>query len=450
MSFYLTLIAAAIPVLLYYYFTRTFSYWKKRNVKHPKPVPLFGNIMKSALNIRHYFKDIKEIYDQYPNEKLVGLYRMTTPCLLIRDLDIINQILIKDSDKFNDRGFAFSKEGLGTNLFHADGDTWKVLRNKFSPMFTSGKLRNMLHLMTDLGDKFADYVHKECLHQPEQEVRSIVERYFMANISACAFGLDLDIDSKDQIEQLQRLDKIMFAKTFFTELDMMFPGILLKTNLDLFPKKVTDFFNNIVKLINTQRNGKPTSRRDFMDLILEMKNEGELQSKKRADNDKVIQLEVSDSLISAQAFIFYSAGYETSTSSMACMLYLLAKHPEIQDKLHAEIEQILKKYNGEVTYDALNEMTYLKMVFSETLRMFAIADNIFRKASEDYPIPGTDVVVAKGQTVIVSGFGIHYDEKYYPNPEKFDPERFSLDKIRARHPCTSMAFGIGPRNCIGE
>lgn len=90
----------------------------------------------------------------FPNEEVIRIYRMTTPDLLIRDLDIIKNIMIKDLELFEDRGLCFSKKGLGNNLFLADGDTWRVLRSRFNPIFTPGKLENMFTLFHERVDVF--------------------------------------------------------------------------------------------------------------------------------------------------------------------------------------------------------------------------------------------------------------------------------------------------------
>nr|QLI62169.1 cytochrome P450 20 [Streltzoviella insularis] len=444
-------LSAALLVIgygLYLYVNRNFKYWKKNNVIGPEPVSLFGNLKETALRRKAVGTVFKEMYDEFPNEKVIGIYRMTTPCLLIRDLDIIKHIMIKDFDAFVDRGIEFSKKGLGINLFHADGETWRVLRNRFTPIFTSGKLRNMMYLMTEQGDKFVDYISKICLKQREQEVHSLVQKYTISTISACAFGLDTDIFN-EEVELFTRMDKLIFTSNYANELDMMYPGILKKINMSIFPIAVRNFFNDLVKTVFTQRNGKPTNRKDFMDLILEMKQCGEIKGTKRSTDEKQSILELTDEIIAAQAFVFYAAGYETSATTMAFMLYTLAQHPDIQNKVIEEIDEVLKIHNGQITYDTLKDMTYLDKVFNETLRMYPIVDPLQRNAQIDYKVPGTNVTIKKGQTVLIPVLGIHHDEKYYPNPEIFDPERFSSEKMNSRHPCAYIPFGIGPRNCIG-
>ncbi|XP_014363275.2 cytochrome P450 6B5 [Papilio machaon] len=437
---------AALFVALYFYFTRTFNYWKSRNVVGPKPLPFVGNLKDSFFRRKQAIMVLKDIYDKFPKEKVVGIYRMTTPCLLIRDLDIIKNILIKDFDLFADRGVEFSDEGLGVNLFHADGDRWRVLRNRFTPLFTSGKLKNMLRLMTECGDKFVNYVDEIIQTNAEHRMYPLVQRFTMASISACAFGIDLD---KDMLKSLQDMDKLVFTVNYGTELDMMYPGILKKLNGSLFPKSVSTFFDNLTKSVIKQRGGVPTNRKDFMDLILELRQRKIIEGTKRKDDEDVKALELTDSIIAAQTFIFYTAGYETSASTIAYMLYELAKNPDVQNKLIAEIDEVLKRHNGEITYECLSDMPYLGQTFDETLRKYPVADILQRNAKVDYPIPGTDVTVKKGQTIIISGWGIQHDPKYYPNPDKFDPERFSPENEKNRHSCAYLPFGAGPRNCLG-
>ncbi|CAG4961067.1 unnamed protein product [Parnassius apollo] len=449
LTIYILIALASICYFWYYYLTRTFNYWKSRNVVGPKPVPLFGNLQDSAFRRKNIGVLFKEIYDAYPNEKVVGVFRMTTPCLLLRDLDVIKHVLIKDFDYFSDRGVSFGEKGLGNNLFHADSVMWRVLRNRFTPIFTSGKLKYMVYLLSQLGDKFIELVSDICQKQQEHEVHSLVQKYTIATISECAFGLKVDTISDTNSSIFKKIDNIVFAPTFIDEIDMMYPGILRKLEINPFPKDVPDFFEQLVKTVIEQRNGKPTDRKDFMDLILGLRQERKIQGPKRSEDENEITLELTDDIIAAQAFVFYAAGYETSATTMAFMLYALAKNPDIQIKVIAEVDQVLEKYDGKLSFEALNDLKYMEKVFYETLRFYPLVEPLQRKAQRDYKIPGMDVMVKKGQMVLISPLGIQHDEKYYPNPEKFDPERFSSENSSGRHTCAYLPFGTGPRNCIG-
>ncbi|KAJ0175190.1 hypothetical protein K1T71_009331 [Dendrolimus kikuchii] len=443
---YVAITLVTLVIGIYWYITRNFNYWKDRNVAYIEPTPLFGNMKETALRRKNIGILFGEIHKQFPNEKVVGVYRMTTPCLLIRDLDIIKHVMIKDFDLFVDRGLEFSNDGLGANLFHADGELWRSLRNKFTPIFTTAKLKNMFYLMTEGGDKFVKYI--ETLKGPEQEIHGLVQRYTIATIAACGFGLDFD-NMQDKLDILLKVDRMVLTQNIAVEMDMMFPGILKKFNASLFPKFASDFFYSLVKQIITERNNAPTNRKDFMDLLLELRNKGQVQGFKKAESDETQTIAITDGIMAAQAFVFFVGGYETSATTMSYLLYQLALNPDIQDKLITEIDEVIAKYNGQVTYECLADMVYLDKVFKETLRMYSIVEPLTRNAGAEYKVPGTDIVLKKGQTVIVSPKGIHYDPTLYPEPEKFDPERFSVENSANRHPCAYMPFGVGPRNCIG-
>ncbi|CAH2061692.1 unnamed protein product, partial [Iphiclides podalirius] len=390
----------------------------------------------------------KEIYDQFPHEKVVGVFRMTTPCLFLRDLDVIKQVLIKDFDYFSDRGVSVGDKGLSNNIFHADTDKWRVLRNRFTPIFSSGKLKNMMYLLDECGDKFTLYLKEQCLTKREHDVHPLLQRYTMAAISACAFGLDIDT-FKEKIDIWEKIDKLITTPTFVDELDMMFPGVLKKMNMEVFPTYLSGFFRQVVATVIAQRNGVPSNRRDFMDLILELRQQGKIHSTRRYDDSEQIAVELTEDVIAALAFVFYAAGYETSARTMTHMLYELAQNLEIQNKLVAEVDEVLKKHEGKITYETLNDMHYMKKVLDETLRKYPVVDPLQRRAQADYKIPGTDVTVKKDQIVLISILSIQRDAKYYPNPEKFDPERFSAENASSRHACAYLPFGCGPRNCIG-
>ncbi|XP_063533630.1 cytochrome P450 6B5-like [Cydia strobilella] len=440
--------AVVVSVLLYYYFTRTFSYWKKRNVTGPKPIPFFGNMYKSAMRYDSMGGVFRTIYESFPKEKVVGIFRMTSPALIIRDLDVLKHVLIKDFENFADRGLEFSKDGLGQNIFHSDGEIWRSLRTRFSPMFTNSKLKNMMHLLNDRANKFVDYVGEITAKTPEHDIHGLVQKFTMSSITACAFGVDMDTFRED-IPTLKRVDKDIFTPNFMVELDMLFPGVLKKLNLSAFPAYLKSFFKELVENVTTERNGKPSNRKDFMDLILEMKNEKQFEVAKKDSDGEVLTIEITNSVIEAQAFVFFAGGYETTASTMGFMLYHLALDTKMQDRLRNEIDGYLEKHSDKIELDTLNELQYLDRVFNETIRMYPIVDIVQRKARNDYELPGTNVKIAKGQVVIASLPGIHHDEKYYPEPEKFDPERFSPENVAARHSMAYMPFGLGPRHCVG-
>jgi len=134
---------------------------------------------------------------------------------------------------------------------------------------------------------------------------------------------------------------------------------------------------------------------------------------------------------------------------MTIALYELALNLEVQKTLREEIRSTLAKYDNKLSYEAMLEMKYLQMVIDETLRKFPPVDNLIRIASNDYKIPDSNLTLEKDTLVMIPAYGIHHDADIYPDPEKFDPLRFTEENKKDRHPMAHIPFGEGPRNCVG-
>ncbi|XP_021923338.1 probable cytochrome P450 6a13 [Zootermopsis nevadensis] len=135
---------------------------------------------------------------------------------------------------------------------------------------------------------------------------------------------------------------------------------------------------------------------------------------------------------------------------MTFCLYELSVNPDLQEHLRAEIDDVLEKHDGNITYDAIQEMNYLDKVISETLRKYPPLTMLVRECSKPYKISGTDIILDTGSNVILPVSALHHDPKYYPEPERFDPERFFSEEEKQKRPhFVYLPFGEGPRICIG-
>lgn len=149
-------------------------------------------------------------------------------------------------------------------------------------------------------------------------------------------------------------------------------------------------------------------------------------------------------------------------------LYELALDQEMQDRLRNENEEILSKYDGNITYDAIMEMKYLDMVFNETLRKYPVVDTQFRTCSKDFKIPNSNLTIPKNTMILLSSQALHHDDRFWKNPSQFDPERFSDENVKQLNQFSYIPFskfneimtskftktlpqtGEGPRICIGS
>lgn len=315
-----------------------------------------------------------------------------------------------------------------------EGNTWKHLRSKLSPTFTSGKLKHMFEYLKDVGDEMVDVLQINAKMSEPVEFKELLARFTIDVIGSCAFGIECNSLKNPNAEfciqgkKAFDITKTQLAKIFFSRL---FPKLSHWIKLRITDAELSKFFINVVRETIEYRKSSYTRRNDFMQLLIDL--------------DK----ELTFNEICGLAFSFFSAGYETSSSTMTNCIFELAQHPEIQQKLRDEINESIAKNNNNVTYEITMSMPYLEKVISETLRKYPPGGLIARIANENYKVPNTDYVIEKDTTTIISVYGLHRDPNIYPEPDKFDPERFTTENINKRHPFTYLPFGDGPRICIG-
>ncbi|CAD0206777.1 unnamed protein product [Chrysodeixis includens] len=455
------MIALAVAVILlvscYLYGTRTFKYWEQRGVKHDKPKPFVGNNFLGFLFKKSMTQVANEMYWKYPNERVVGFFRATKPELIIRDPELAKRILITDFDYFYKRGFTHEKtvfEPLMQNLFFAEGDVWKLLRQRITPAFTSGKLKAMFPLIVERAEKLRARTMAAAVEGRPLDARDLMARFTTDFIGACGFGLDADTLSEEDSAFRKlgiKIFKLEVKDIIKIMLKQMFPDMFC--NLKTWIRVQSDV-DDLVGEILRKRNHKPIGRNDFIDQILECQMKGTMKGesieKRRPDgSSEIATLDLDDGLIAAQVFVFFAAGFETSSSATSFTLHQLAYHPEVQKKVQDDIDRVLAKHGGKLSYDAVKEMTYLEWAFKEGMRMFPSLGFLLRKSTRPYHFPELNMTIDKNMKIIIPIQSFHNDPKYFPEPEVFRPERFDPEEFDSNNKYIYMPFGEGPRACIG-
>ncbi|KYN40637.1 Cytochrome P450 6k1 [Trachymyrmex septentrionalis] len=445
------IVLMTLIITVHFYMAHKFNYWKKRNVLHALPISILGNFKDCLLLKKSPGYLLKDFYDQGKGMPYIGFYILNKPSLMVRDRELIKNILIKDFDYFIDR-FATpsTTDRLAySSLFFIKDAAWKILRTKLSPTFSSGKLKKMFELMLECGDNLDTYLESIKLEDKniELDVKDLSSKFFMDIVGTTAYGLNVNsLNNPDnefpkygkQIFKISVLHSIEFFAIFFL------PSLVYFINAELFNKKVTVFLRNVFWHTITQRIKSGKKRNDLIDALIELK--GKIY--RDQDSEKEFTFDGDDLL--AQAAIFFIAGYETSSTTVTFTLYELARHPEVQNRLRKEILNALDETDGKITYDMVTKsLPYLDMVVSEILRMYPPLPFLDRITKETYKVPNSDLVLEKGTPIFISLLGVHYDPEYYPTPDKFDPERFTEENKRNRPSCVYLPFGAGPRMCIG-
>lgn len=235
-----------------------------------------------------------------------------------------------------------------------------------------------------------------------------------------------------------------------------FPKLAKYFQIKVFRDSIHDFFKKYVTDEIARRESEGiTTALDVVQLLIQAKN-GQLRDE--SDETKVVHKKYTnwddDELVAAQVFIFFAGGFDTISAVMETMSWELAKNPEIQKKLIEEIDEVSKSLDGKtISYEALNQMKFLEMVVNETLRKWPPTPSSIRECNQDYRLTlsnGTEVLIEKGDSLMIPIRAIQHDPKYFENPSKFDPYRFSDENKHKIVPGTFLAFGYGPRMCLGN
>ncbi|KAJ3645263.1 hypothetical protein Zmor_022932 [Zophobas morio] len=461
-----------LGALIYYSLIKPTSFWEERGVTHEPSWPIIGNMAPFVLRKQHFSGVTTALYNKFPNHRYIGYHQFTTPALLIRDLELIKQIGVKDFDNFHDHmSFATNDIDplLSKSLINLLGDQWKQMRATLSPAFTSSKMRTMFHLMAECAENFTHHFKNK--EQVDVEMKDLFSRFANDVIATIAFGIQVNSveDPKHEFyvmgNKITQFDAKQVLKIFLFQ---TVPKLAKMLNITMLRQDVASFFRSLIMNNIDKRVKEKIVRPDLIQLLLEAQK-GKLKHEHTVDDVKegfatveeshigrnTKQMVLTDEHIVAQALLFFFAGFETVSNASSLMAHELAVNPDVQKKLQEEIDDVRQQYGEKVPYEALLSMKYLDQVVSETLRLWPPAFQTDRCCNRNYTIHPKNpneraLVVEKYMITIIPIMAIQRDPEYYPNPERFDPERFNDENKAKIVPGTYMPFGIGPRNCIGS
>jgi len=443
----LSIIAGALS--LYYFLLKDLTFFKKNGIPYKTPMGFFGNMGPLLFHRKSITEFVKSLYDIHPDAKYVGVYEMNYPRIVIRDLELIKSITLKHFDNFMDH-HGFVKEDqdplLGKNVFILRGERWREVRSILSPAFTTSKMKSMFKLMLDCGVNFADYMARLPAEKKTMEMKDVFGRYTCDVIATCAFGITVDSmqDPKNKFlaycKEMSTANSVLLLKAYTFR---FLPWLARMLKITLFPDRIKTFFQNLIQSIIQIREEKGIVRPDIMQLMMES----------RIKNGQTV-LTIDDIL--SQAFLFFFGGFENPSALMCFTAHEIAANPDVHETLQNEIDHVLEANDGQISYEAIENMEYLNAVIYETLRMYPIGPMLDRLCVKDFELPPTlpgsnSFTMKKGQSLWIPVYALHHDPKYFEQPNKFDPSRFLGQRKRDTLNCGAyMPFGLGPRMCIGN
>ncbi|XP_046410176.1 cytochrome P450 6j1-like isoform X2 [Neodiprion fabricii] len=271
---------AAILTGIWYYLVGNYGFWKERGVPGPEPRLLFGNI-KDIMLVRDSFgESLKKMCDQFPGAPLVGIYARRTPVLLVRDPELVKDVMIKDFSTFSERGNPMHEkiEPLAAHLFNLETKRWRSLRPKLSPLFTTGKMKHMFALILECADYFEKYIHILAEKGEPIDCREITAKFTTDVIGSCAFGLQMNAIG-DEDSEFRKMGRKVFEVSLKARIlqimRMAAPWLYELIGISALPLDVQQFFMSSMKETIDYRMKNDFRRGDLVDMLIEIKNNPE-------------------------------------------------------------------------------------------------------------------------------------------------------------------------------
>ncbi|XP_072144480.1 cytochrome P450 3A21-like [Dermacentor andersoni] len=457
------ILAATTTVLLYLYVTRNRNYWKNQNVPSEPFSLIFGATLKLFTNPVHEL-DLAR-YKKYGN--LFGAFEMGKPILFVADPKLVKQVLVDDFSSLPNRRTLSINEPLLDNMMSmAPVDVWRKVRLGSAPAFSTKVLRKMNDMIEDCALTTTEHLKKAASKEDDIDVKQLFWDYALDLIAKCAFGMKLDSHT-DPTNEFVTQSKQVLSQRFTPRLFVMivFPAMAKRFRIGPMKPDVIAFFRNLCQNTMKANRDAKMDHENFLQLLIDGKTGHlhadqekaferdhrlfDISSDIKADAPSSLEIKLTEDEAMAQCILFFLAGQQKASTAIACALYLLAIHPEVQDRLRKEVDECCMVHGDRPSLDAITKLKYLHCVVSETLRLHPPVSRLERSPCEDYIIGDTGVKVTKSDIVAVPVYAMQHDPQYFPEPFTFDPERFNDENVGSIQPYTYLPFGAGPRNCIG-
>ena len=352
---------------------------------------------------------------QYPDVFSVKPAQRKSPALLVNDADILKQILVNNNKNYlKGVGFERVKMLLGNGIIVSDGPFWRRQRRMIQPAF--GK----------------DVIAGLCA-----DIQQINLRYLAKWQALAAQQATINITDETNALALE----IILRSLFSDDLDDLIAAsggnpFAILTDSSARDLQLAVKFRALTKLVGDiiqQRRARPRDKQDFLAIFM-------------AARDKDTGAPMSDKEMIDEIMTLIVAGSETSATTLNWTWYALARYPQVLQRAQQEVDTA--HYDTAPGFEHTEQLGYIRQVVEEVLRLYPPVWLYTRKAIDADEING--VHITPGMDIFISPYFLHRNPRYWPEPERFDPARFSEDAVKVRHKFAYLPFSAGPRRCIGD
>lgn len=374
--------------------------------------------LQSFTNLTHKFGHIV---------RFKGLW---TSFLLTHPNDIEHVLQTNARNYHKGRSYKMIKAATGNGLFVSEGDFWRRQRRLAQPAFHRQRIASFAQIMTNSTEEMLCEWQRNVAQDEPLEIVSEMMKLTLRIVGQTLFSTDL-------IEEAAAMKRMLNVGRDYA-IRRMWQLIRLPES---FPTRANRFYREAMRegdrvvygMIEERRSGAKKNACDLLALLMEARDEETGEG-------------MSDKQLRDEAFTIMVAGNDTTALALSWTWYLLARHADVEQKIHAELAAVLSGRTP--TFEDLPNLKYTAMVIQEALRLYPPAWILGRTAIDEDEIGGFSIP-AKSE-IMLHTYMTHRHTDFWDEPEKFDPERFLPERSAARLRYSYFPFGGGPRQCIGN
>jgi cytochrome P450 len=339
--------------------------------------------------------------------------------------DHFHTVLVEKADQFHKApSYKDEKRGLarilGRGLVTSDGNEWRHQRKLIQPAFHARRIEAYAEEMV----KLTQHMLESWCSGQKLDVNEAMMHLTLAIVAKTVLDTDINADAEIIAEAVTVFQRLAFGVDIFP--------LWLPTPSHVQQRRVEKAMNDVVAALITERRKNLADKGDLLSMLLSSVDE---------TGQGMSDLQIRDEIVT-----LFLAGHETTANALTWTWYLLAQHPEAEQKLHEELDTLLQ--GRKPTLSDLKRLPYTEQVLQESMRLYPPVWNMGRQALTDVEIDG--YIVPKGSEVNLNIYAMHHDARWWEEPEHFLPERFSPNKLSTITKMAYLPFSSGPRVCIGN
>jgi cytochrome P450 len=369
--------------------------------------------------VRSRFETYGDLY--YAPSGGVGLY-------VIRHPDHLHEVLTANAAHFGKGHSALERVGevIGDGMLTTDGETWRRQRKLSQPAFARSRLVEYTTIMAEEGSA-------SLARWRPGEVRDVAKDMMALTLRVVSKALFGHASSDADVAVVDRLMSVFQTGAMSSNIVPSWLPNPLMSRLRTASANLDQLIYDLVE--QSQKRGKPGDKKaNLLDILVHAVDDEDARA-------TLTPREVRDNLLT-----LLLAGHETTSNALTWTLYVLSEHPAIEAKLVRELDEVLGGRTP--TFEDLPNLPYTEQVLKESMRMYPPVPSLARIATQDTTLGGYPV--AQGAEVILWLYLTHHDPRFYPDPSRFLPERFTKENEAKLPKAAYLPFGAGPRACIGK